>query len=70
MEPARAEAININTAGIDELEHLPGIGRKTAEQIIEFRALHGPFRRRESLMQIRGISQQRYINVRHLIRTE
>lgn len=67
---ASAPAININTASTDELEKLPHIGRKTAESIIEFRTQHGPFRRRESLMQIRGIGEERYLNLRHLVRTE
>ena len=69
-EPAVSDGVNINTAGIAELKRLPGIGQKTAEEIIEFRSQNGPFRRRQSLMQIRGISEERYLNIRHLVRTE
>jgi competence ComEA-like helix-hairpin-helix protein len=63
-------AININTATIDELEKLPHIGRKTAEAIVEFRTLNGPFRRVEHLMQIRGVSEERFENLRPLIKIE
>ena len=63
-------AININTASVDELEKLPHIGRKTAEAIVEFRTVNGPFRRVEHLMQIRGVSEERFENLRPLIKIE
>ena len=63
-------AININTATVDELERLPHIGRKTAEAIVEFRSVNGPFRRVEHLMQIRGVSEERFENLRPLIKIE
>ena len=65
-----SNAININTASVDELEKLPHIGRKTAEAIVEFRTANGPFRRVEHLMQIRGVSEERFENLRPLIKIE
>lgn len=67
---ASTEAININTATVDELEKLPHIGRKTAESIVEFRTANGPFRRAEHLMQIRGVSEERFLELRPFIKTE
>ncbi len=66
---ATDSSININTATVAELEHLPYIGRTTAESIIAFREEHGPFRRTEHLMLIRGVSETRYLEIRHLLRT-
>lgn len=63
-------AININTATVDELEKLPYIGRKTAEAIVEFRTMNGPFRRPEQLLQIRGVSEERFATLRPLIKIE
>jgi competence ComEA-like helix-hairpin-helix protein len=63
-------AININTATVDELQHIPHIGLKTAETIVGFRTENGPFRRPEHLMQIRGISEKRFAEIRQFIRTE
>ena len=63
-------AININTAPVAELEALPHVGRKTAEAIVRFRDENGPFRRSEYLLQIHGISEKRFLEMRHLIRTE
>ena len=62
--------ININTASAKELESLPGIGQGLAERIIEHRLEHGPFRRAEHLMMVRGISDGRYRAVRDLIKVE
>lgn len=67
---AAQNAININTASADELEKLPYIGRKTAEKIIEFRAENGPFRRLEHVMQIRGISEKRFLEIQPFLRAE
>ena len=65
-----SDAININTATVEELEKLPHIGRKTAESIIRFRTDNGLFRRPEYLMQIRGISEKRFLELRPLLKTE
>ena len=64
------DAININTATVDDLERLPHIGRKTAEAIVEFRTENGPFRRVEHLMLIRGVSQKRFLELRPFLRSE
>jgi len=69
-ETSTAETININTATRAELARIPYIGESTADLIINFRNTHGPFRRPEQLMQIRGVSDERFRRIRHLIRTE
>jgi competence ComEA-like helix-hairpin-helix protein len=66
----RSDAININAASADDLEKLPGIGRRTAENIVQFRTENGPFRRPEHLMQIRGISEKRFLGLRPYLRTQ
>lgn len=63
-------AVNINIATAGELETLPNIGRKTAENIIRFREENGPFRRTEHLMLIRGISEKRYLAIRQFVKIE
>jgi competence protein ComEA len=65
-----AGAVNINTASVTELERLPYIGRKTAESIVAFREANGPFRRTEQLMLIRGVSETRFVEIRHLVKTK
>ena len=49
------EKININTAPVEELQRLPGIGEKWAADIAAWRAEQGPFTNVEELTQISGI---------------
>jgi len=66
----QASAININTASSQELEKLPGIGEGIAERIVAHRQQYGPFRRPEHLMMVRGISDQKFRELRTLIVVE
>jgi competence ComEA-like helix-hairpin-helix protein len=59
--------ININTASVEELEKLPGIGKALAARIVEHRQNYGPFRKPEHLMVVPGISDQKFRIMRELI---
>lgn len=52
--------ININTAGVDKLSKLPGIGPKKAQRIISFRKKHGRFRRTRDIMKVKGIGEKTF----------
>ena len=59
--PALAEEaglVNINTAGIEQLMTLDGIGESYAERIIEFREKNGPFQNPEDLLKVKGIGEK------------
>ena len=60
-------AINLNTATLDQLETLPGIGRKTAERILEYRTKSGSFKRIEELMNVKGIGEKSFLKLKPLI---
>ena len=49
--------ININTAGIEELTTLPGIGDVKAEAIIKYRSEVGKFKTKEELLNVEGIGE-------------
>lgn len=53
-------SININKAGVDILETLPGIGPKTAEKIIALRDSKGGFRSLSELMEVKGIGEKKF----------
>ena len=58
------KSININTAGINELVQLPGIGEKTAEKIIQLRKERGKFRRVDELMDVKGIGEVKFSKIK------
>ncbi|QQS46138.1 MAG: helix-hairpin-helix domain-containing protein [Acidobacteriota bacterium] len=64
-----AGKINLNTATTAELETLPGIGRVLAGRIVAHRKAHGPFRRIEDVIIVRGMSAARFRRIARLIRT-
>lgn len=64
------DAVNINTAAAEELEKLPNTGTKSAQRIIEHRTRYGKFRKPEHLLLVQGISDNRFRQIRSLIKTE
>lgn len=71
QEPAPAatgqKTINLNTATLEQLETLPGIGRKTAERIIEHREKVGTFKKVEELMNVKGIGEKSFLKIKPLL---
>jgi comEA protein len=66
-EAAAAAPININTATMAQLETLPGIGKATAERILEYRQKNGGFKKIEDLMNIRGIGEKSFLRIKPLV---
>lgn len=50
--------ININTADLQTLSFLPGIGEVMAQRIIDYRAENGPFQTIEDLMNVKGFGEK------------
>jgi len=59
--------VNINSASPAELDTLPGIGPATAQNIIDFRKLNGPFTKKEDLKLVPGIGESKYEKIKELI---
>ncbi|MGA9889281.1 MAG: helix-hairpin-helix domain-containing protein [Candidatus Acidiferrales bacterium] len=54
----------MNSASVEQLQLVPGIGPKTAAAIADFRTKSGPFRRVEDLLAIKGISKRKLEELR------
>ena len=60
--------VNINTAGLEELMTLPGIGQAKAEAVISYRKEHGRFTSIEGLMEVSGIGEGIFSKLRDRIK--
>jgi competence protein ComEA len=67
---SNADLININTATLEKLDSLPGIGPTTAQKIIDYRAQHGPFQQIEEIMNVSGIGPATFDRIKDLITVE
>jgi competence protein ComEA len=56
--------VNINTATLDQLETLPGIGPALGQRIIDYRTQHGPFRSVSDLLNVSGIGDKRLADMK------
>lgn len=61
------QKIDLNTAGLSQLDSLPGIGPAMAERILRFRIKNGPFKRIEDLMNVTGIGEKRFLRLKDRI---
>ncbi len=50
--------VNINTANVEELATLPGIGSTKAEAIVQYRKDNGQFKKVEDLTEVKGIGDK------------
>ena len=62
--------VNLNTASQEELEDLPGIGPKLAERIIAWREQNGGFLSVEQLMDISGIAEGKFEDIKDFVYVE
>jgi competence protein ComEA len=56
--------VNLNTATPAELERLPGIGAALAARIVEYREKNAGFKKVEELMNVRGIGEKAFLNLK------
>jgi competence protein ComEA len=57
-KPVLEGQLNINTATAKELKLLPGIGEKTAANVIEYRTQNGNYTESTSLLKVKGIGKK------------
>ena len=61
------QAVDVNTAGADALETLPGIGPATSAAIIAHREEHGAFASVDDLIEVSGIGEAKLAAIRDLV---
>jgi competence protein ComEA len=68
-ESQAEQRVNINTASLQELMTLPGIGKSRAEDILTYRSSH-VFQKPEDLMKVPGIKEGSFRKLKDLIRVQ
>ena len=68
-EPAaRAAAVlDLNSATVEQLDELPGIGPALAGRIVDYRTAHGPFKEIDQLNEVKGIGARTLEKLRPLL---
>ncbi|HKF14740.1 MAG TPA: ComEA family DNA-binding protein [Gaiellaceae bacterium] len=66
-EPAAAGPVHLNTATVEQLDELPGVGPVTAQKIVDYREQHGAFSSVDDLDAIPGIGPARLEQLRELV---
>ena len=62
-----SSTVNLNTATLEELTSLPGIGESTAQKIIDYRRQNGKFKAIEDLKNVSGIGESKFDNIKDKI---
>ncbi|GAA4801638.1 hypothetical protein GCM10023220_32990 [Streptomyces ziwulingensis] len=60
--------LSLNTATVDQLDTLPGVGPVLAGHIVDYRTRHGGFRSVDELREVNGIGDRRFADLRDLVR--
>lgn len=64
---AGAAPVSLNSATVEQLDSLPGVGPVLARHIIEYRTAHGGFTSVEQLRDVNGIGDRRFADLRPLV---
>ena len=59
--------VSVNTANLEELDTIPGIGPTLAEKIINYISLYGPFKSVEEIKNVPGMGKLRYLKIKPYI---
>lgn len=70
LKENKKSTININKANSEELQELSGIGESTATSIIEYRKENGKFNTIEEIMNVPGIGENKFENIKEKIKVK
>lgn len=66
--PTETSVVDLNTATLDQLDALPGVGPVLAQRILDYRDEHGRFESVDDLQQVTGIGTRKFAELRELVR--
>ena len=63
-KPEASATVDINSATVEELASVPGIGQVIAQRIVEFREKNGPYKSLDDLLKVQGIGEKSLAKIR------
>ena len=67
-QPVTIPMININTAGLSELDLLPGVGPAYAQRIVDYRTSHGGFKTIDEIKNVKGIGDATFAKMKQYLK--
>jgi competence protein ComEA len=58
------EKVNLNTATVEQLQVLPGVGPALAKAIVDYRAKAGKFSKIEELLNVKGVGEKKFQQIK------
>ena len=62
--PAATEKVSLNSATVEQLQSLPGIGPSIAKSIVDHRTKIGKFSRIEELLNVKGVGEKKFQKIK------
>ncbi|MER6102081.1 ComEA family DNA-binding protein [Streptomyces sp. NPDC001832] len=59
--------VSLNSATVEQLDTLPGVGPVLAQHIVDYRTQHGGFRSVDELREVNGIGDRRFADLQPLV---
>lgn len=63
--PVSMDKINLNTATVEQLQTLPGIGPSIAKSIVDHRTKVGKFNRIEEVINVKGVGEKKFQKIKN-----
>ena len=57
---ASTEKVNLNTATVEQLQTLPGVGPSIAKRILDHRTKNGKFNKIDEILNVKGIGEKKF----------